>query len=237
MTLHRFFIEPKYIQNMLVIFPEEISHQITQVLRLKQNDLIIVLDNSGKEYVCSLQKIDKKHTEAKIEKSLQNTNEPEKKVHLYQSLIAKDNFELVLQKAVEIGVSDITPVQTSRSQFNLNWANEKKNRWEKIIKEASEQSERAIIPILYEPIIMKKAVIEATKKSETFIAWEKEPVSPIPLPSHQDASISIFVGPEGGFTEEEILYAKSLKATPISLGKRILRAETASISLLAKVLI
>ncbi len=276
MTLHRFFIDPNNIQNGQVLLPEEISHQITQVLRLKQSDQIIVLDNTDKEYLCTLTKINKKHSEARIAKTMDNENEPQIKVHLYQSLITRDNFELVLQKSVELGVSEITPIQTERSQYGISWADEKKERWQKIIKEAAEQSERGRLPILNQPLNYEAAIKEVSQIGEILIAWEKDHLTPSlrgvhPMPprsgkypwgtkqsqstleinhskeltsellrllrSARNDGVSIFIGPEGGFTEDEIEFAAKQGARTISLGKRILRSETASIALLAKILI
>jgi len=240
MPLHRFFIESDLINNNQIFLPEETSHQISKVLRLKEHDQIIILDNTGKEYLCTLTKIDKKHSEARIAKTEINQNEPELKVHLYQSLITRDNFELVLQKSVELGVTEITPIQTERTQFNISWATEKLDRWQKIIREAAEQSKRGKLPILHDPLNFESAIKEAIENGETLVAWEKEQSQqnkPHSFLNSKFKILNLIIGPEGGFTDNEIEFAKKQKAKPISLGKRILRSETASIVTLAKILI
>ena len=240
MTKHRFFISPDNFQNTHIELPEDVSHQITQVLRLKQTDQIIILDNTGHEYVCVLLKIDKRHSVAKVIKKQLNHNEPEIKVHLYQSIINRDNFELVLQKAVELGVAEITPIQTERSQFGVGWAEDKSERFQKIIKEAAEQSERGNLPILNNPLNYESAILNATEteNTETIIGWEKEQKKQLDqiLKSNKKA-FNVFIGPEGGFTELEIEFCEAKKVKTVSLGKRILRSETATIALISKILI
>lgn len=240
MTIHRFFINPDLITEKIITLPEEISHQITQVLRLKSEAKIILLDNTGFEYLVKLIDVNKKHTIAELIEKKENKNEPDVKVHLFMALIARDNFELVLQKSVELGVTEITPIITERTQFDKKFAEAKYERWNKIIKESSEQSERAILPILNNPINFESAIIEATQKGESYIAWEKETSGT--LNRHAELvsashTINIFIGPEGGFTEQEIEFAKQNDVKPISLGKTILRAETAAIALIAKIMI
>jgi 16S rRNA (uracil1498-N3)-methyltransferase len=265
MTIHRFFIEPEQISNLQVTLSEEISHQISQVLRLKQNDQIIILDDSGMEYLVKLIDVNKKHSTGEIIKKNKNENEPDKKVHLYQSLIARDNFELILQKSVELGVSEITPILTERTQLDRKFVEGKYERWQKIIKEAAEQSERGKLPALNQPLNFDAALTQSSPNGKTFIAWEEEPNQMLsdfssrhPRPdrgsknslskldsrlrendtkSNMRFAINIFIGPEGGFTHQEIEIAKENKVKPISLGKTILRAETAAIALLAKIIL
>ncbi len=234
MTIHRFFIDS--FNGVEISLPEEVSHQVTQVLRLKLSEQIIILDNTGWEYICILTKIDKKHSLAKVIKKQLNQNEPKTKIHLYQSLISRDNFELVLQKAVELGISDITPVQTERTQFSISWAQEKYDRFQRIIKEAAEQSERGLLPSLKTPLNFEAALGDAVDKGDTIVAWEKEDPGKI-FSSANLPSINIMIGPEGGFTESEIEYAKKQNANTISLGKTILRSETAAIALISRIII
>ena len=239
MTIHRFFISQDNFLNSQIELPEDISHQITQVLRLKQSDQVIILDNTGHEYLCVLIKVDKRHSIAKVIKKQLNQNEPEIKVHLYQSIINRDNFELVLQKYVELCVTEIIPIQTETSQFGVSWAEDKMERFERIIKEAAEQSERGILPTLNIPLNYEAAIKKATEteNTETIIAWEKEQQESLDSVKSKHQELNIFIGPEGGFTEQEIEFAKEQKVKTKSLGKRILRSETASIALISKILI
>jgi len=242
MTLHRFFIYPELITEKTITLPEETSHQITQVLRLKNNEQIILLDNTGFEYIVKLIQVNKKHTLAELIEKRKNNNEPQLNVHLYMALIARDNFELVLQKSVELGVKEITPILTERTQFDKKSAQNKYERWNKIIKEASEQSERGILPTLNQPINFESAVLESKNNGTSLIASEYSRHQIIVIPSEAEGSrgeknINIFIGPEGGFTEQEIKQANDNNIKSISLGKTILRAETAAIALIAQILI
>ncbi len=239
MTLHRFFISPNLITESQITLPEEVSHQITQVLRIKNNEQIIVLDNTGYEYTVKLINVNKKHTVGEIIEKRKNNNESPKNIHLYMALIARDNFELILQKTVELGAKEITPIITERTQFDRKFVEGKFERWQKIIKEAAEQSERGIQPILNQTLNYEAAVNEANEKGFSLIAWEhKENKNVIPRNEEsQDKNTNIFIGPEGGFTEQEIEYAIKNNVQTISLGKTILRAETAAIALIAKLLV
>ena len=215
MTLHRFFIDQDLItENLEITLPEEISHQITQVLRLKNNENLILLDNTGFEYLVNITDLHKKHTICEIIEKRKNENEPETKVHLFMALIARDNFELTLQKSVELGISQITPILTERTQFDRKFAESKYERWQKIMKEAAEQSERGIIPQINPILNFDFALKQAKENGFSLIAWEKEPtthsVTTIlqrhPQPHRGSALkkpheiLNIFIGPEGGFT-------------------------------------
>lgn len=235
MTIHRFFINPNLIAETTITLPEEISHQITQVLRLKNNDQIIVLDNTGFEYLVTLLDVNKKHTTAKVIEKRKNNNEPDKSIHLYMALIARDNFELTIQKCVELGIKEITPVITERTQFDKKVFETKYDRWKKIIKEASEQSERAILPLLNNPINFESAINQTKEDGTSLIAseysrGEEKNVIPSAVEESLDGKkVNIFIGPEGGFTEQEVAYANENNVKSLSLGKTILRAETAAI--------
>jgi 16S rRNA (uracil1498-N3)-methyltransferase len=238
MTIHRFFVDPNIISEDEITLPEEISHQITQVLRLQNNDQIILLDNTGFEYLVEIKELHKKHTTAKVIEKKKNNNEPDKNTHLYMALIARDNFELVLQKSVELGVNEITPIITERTQFDKRIVEAKNERWNKIIKEATEQSERGKLPILNQPINFESAITLAKENGTSLIASEYSRNEKIVIASEaRQSHINIFIGPEGGFTEQEIKFANDNNVKSISLGKTILRAETAAIALLAKILI
>ena len=136
----------------------------------------------------------------------------------------KENFEIAVQKAVEVGVKEIVPIITARTvKFGLN-----KERLEKIIKEAAEQSGRGILPNLNEAIDFDKAIIEAKNKNEVNLFFQIG-YPPLGHSMSKFKKIGVFVGPEGGWTEEETKIAQSNGFTLVGLGKTILRAETAAI--------
>lgn len=245
MTVHRFFIQRRAelidkenIDDSIVTFSSEISHQIAKVLRLKKDECVFVLDNTGYEYVIELLEIHPKKVIGKIYSKKVNENESPVQLNLYTALIMKEKYELILQKCTEIGVNEFVPLITQRTQFNAQSVLSKKDRWEKILKEASEQSERGRIPSLNLPMKFKDALDQAIKHNQVLIAIERTPTTqPLNSLIAQSPTISLFIGPEGGFTPEEVEYARSKGATPISLGPRILRAETAAISAASLILL
>jgi 16S rRNA (uracil1498-N3)-methyltransferase len=211
MTIHRFFVTTKDIAGKKVQFPSEISQQIGYVLRLKNGDHVTVLDNSGMEYDVELYKLDRKNTEGEIVSRKTNQNEPDKELILYQALIPREKFELVLQKATEIGVAAIVPLETKLSLIKAKDLDQKKyDRWNKIIQEAAEQSERGRLPELRQAQSFEKAIDE--DPTQSLVAWERnntnQTLNDIRLTINQDQPIRLFVGPEGGFTEQEIQFAE-----------------------------
>lgn len=245
MTLHRFFVskdiltqddDSPVLLRKDILLPEEVSFQISKVLRLKIGDTILLLDNSGFEYGIELANIDPKKTSGRLITKKFNSNEPEINITLFQSIISKDNFELVLQKGTEIGVKTFVPLKTQRTQYDLKL--DKYDRLKKILKEASEQSERGIIPELAQPIKFTEITALISQFDAAFIAWEREGLSKkLNVQNYPTAKkIAVFIGPEGGFTDEEIETAKTAGITTISLGPRVLRSETAGIILPALIL-
>ncbi len=229
MTIHRFFISD-FTKAETVVLPQEIGWQISKVLRLQKGENIIISNNNGKDFTYVLEEINKDIVVAKFISETQNLSEPKTNIILFQSLIPREKFEDVLQKCTEIGVSQFVPIQTARSIVHAKDVNEQKlERWQKIIQEAAEQSERAKIPTIKYAISFEKAVEQSIRDSDILIAWEEEKNNfpSTVLQNVTQKSVAIFIGPEGGFTQEEVNFAKKLGAKTISLGPRILRSETA----------
>ena len=231
--LHRFFIdEDLYGDGDITLTDEEFVIQIKKVLRLKNGDSVLLLDNSGKEYEVKIKDFNNSGVEVEVVNISENKNEPELKITLYQSLCKKDKFEWVLQKGTEIGVTKFIPVIANRSEkLGLN-----KDRADRILKEAAEQSERGIIPKLLEIQEFEEALKEAPtqgRSPDRIVGSEKiildqsgEDIKNYKLVASRQ-SLSVYVGPEGGFTENELLLAKESGAKIVSLGSRVLRTETA----------
>lgn len=241
MTIHRFYI-PDISSQLLVdssqiVFPSEISHQIKKVLHLKDGEQVIVFDGSGKEWIIELvnnetmQQLNSNKTVlGRIIKEVINQSEPKIFVNLYQALIPRDKFEEVLQKGTEVGVSCFVPTQTARSIVHAKDVDDKKiSRWQKITQEATEQSERGVVPQVLPALKFELAIEQALKEGKVLIAWEEESLESRIKNQElwNEKKISLFIGPEGGFTQEEIAFAKERGAITISLGPRILRSETA----------
>lgn len=229
MRLHRFIGNFDLSKNGLSINDADFINQAKNVLRLKLGDELILCDGKMNEAKVRFTELGSLASKLEILEVYKNKSEPENRVHLYCPILKKENFELAVQKAVEVGVKEIMPVITARTvKFGLN-----KERLEKIIKEVAEQSGRGILPKLNETINFDEAVAEAKNKNETNLFFQ------IGYPSivHKQADrpkcvqckIGVFVGPEGGWNEEEIKIAQSDGFTLVGLGNTVLRAETAAI--------
>jgi 16S rRNA (uracil1498-N3)-methyltransferase len=221
MKLHRFIGEYDLSKKDIKILDPKIIKQIKDVLRMKKGDTIILSDGKGNSAEVCLDSISVNKISGTVIKVAQE-NEVERKVNLYLAILKKENFEFAVQKAVECGVSKITPIITERTiKTGLNIP-----RLEKIMREASEQSGRNILPILSPTLNFEPALREGSDSDEKVIFHlGNNPYKP----DKKARSICIFVGPEGGFTEKEIMLAKKSSYTVSSLGPLTLRAETAAI--------
>lgn len=228
--MHRFFLPPDCITEDHIRFPAAESHQIAHVLRLKAGSSVIVLDNLGTEYMVILEEINAKECKGRIVQKKQAESEPLIKLCLLISLTQREKFEFILQKCTEVGVNSITPFISNRSLVNsvADWS-KKKERWDRILKEAAEQSGSGHIPLLSEPVEFREAVTH--QSTVNLIAWEGEKRMGLKqvLKGSSAKQVSLMIGPEGGFEEAEVQLGKEAGWIPFSLGKRILRMETAAI--------
>jgi len=236
--MHRFFIPTEWIKQNKVSLQDEPAHQISHVLRLQPKDAIVVLDNSGWEYVVEIEKINRELVQGRVVKRDFCANEPAVKITLYQALLKIDKFEFVLQKGAEIGVSAFVPFLSERCVMRKP-AESKIERWKKIIQESAEQSGRALLPVLHPVVSLEEACRQAGTLA--ILLWEEEKdhrlSQVLKSTSFRKAdAIALFVGPEGGFPLSEVKYAQSHGIIPASLGRRILRAETASLAAISAIL-
>ena len=224
MRLNRFFVNENLKVGNIIVSDSDFINQAKNVLRLKAGDKLILCDGNSNEAIAEIVNLNKEFAELKILETCKNKNESENYAHLYCSVLKKENFEWAVQKAVEVGVKEITPTITARTvKLGLN-----RERLEKIIKEAAEQSGRGVLPKLNEAIIFDEA-IKSSKENGLNLFFQ----AGYPLLGHSMSKfekIGVFVGPEGGWTEEEIKKAQSSNEfTIVGLGKTILRAETAAV--------
>jgi 16S rRNA (uracil1498-N3)-methyltransferase len=235
--MNHFFIDPAFITNSKIQFPDDVSHQIARVLRLKTETTVVVLDNLENQYEVKLVEINARQCIGEILNQNTINTEPDHRLHLYIALTQREKFEWILQKCCELGVSIFTPVLTDRSIVtSVDDYQKKKERWHRILKEAAEQSRRGKIPVLNDPIDFEKATNCPAQLK--LIAWEGESETKITeiLFNAVESDIVLMVGPEGGLSEKEIHIAKEKGWKTFSLGKRILRMETAAIVASALVL-
>ncbi|MDI3534434.1 MAG: rRNA (uracil1498-N3)-methyltransferase [Thermosediminibacterales bacterium] len=234
----RFFVNPKdFFDNQVVISGTEANH-ISRVLRMKPGQKITVSDGCGKDFLAEIIEINKDCVKAEIIVKTTTVNEPLLDVVLFQSLPKFDKMDIVIQKTTELGIKAIYPVITERTVVKLNEKkiHERQKRWSRIAREAAKQSNRSCIPKVGQVMDFKSALNMINEFSLTIIPWEEEKrhnLKQILRNSAGIKKISFFIGPEGGFTQNEVDLAMKKGAQPVSLGPRILRTETAGIALSA----
>jgi 16S rRNA (uracil1498-N3)-methyltransferase len=231
-TMHRFFISKESFAGKSVSIIGEIAHQIIRVLRLKPGDHILVLDNTGCEYETVIESFTHDAVQGKIIKKDLGKGEPKISLTLYQALLKTDKFEFVLQKGVELGVANFVPFVSERCVVRKP-VESKLERWHNIIREAAEQSRRTCLPVVHRVVSLKEACKQTMRPALIFWEGEKSMSLAVILksaPFHKASALSVFVGPEGGFTPTEIELARQHGIIPVGLGNRILRAETAGLA-------
>jgi 16S rRNA (uracil1498-N3)-methyltransferase len=241
--MHRFFIPTEWIQPPLVRFQGETARQIERVLRLTSGTMIAILDGSPLERSVRLTLVEHDRVEGEIISETRATGEPLVHLSLYIGMTQRAKFEWILQKGTELGVSTFIPVITSRSLVRETAGEARKaERWESILREAAEQSGRARIPQILSAMQLALALEHGKKDHNlSLIAWEKETSISLKeslscLDRTKVSSVAVLIGPEGGFGDDEIHLALDKGWTSISLGRRILRMETAAITLTALIL-
>jgi len=238
LSKHRFFVSPEQIGEEQVVLRGEQARQICYVLRMGAGDEIVALDNLGWEYGVRLTAVSAQQVSGDILEKRETASEPAGHITLYQSLMKRDKFEWVLQKGTEVGVSRFVPLVTQRSLVqDIDIKPSKMARWQKIITEAAEQARRGRIPELMLPMRWSEA-LAGLDADVALIPWEevREPDLRQVLAGVRPSRLALFVGPEGGFAQEEVAAAVAHNVQPITLGPRILRAETAAIVTAALIL-
>ncbi len=238
--MHRFYVTPKQINdNTVTIVGPDVNH-IKNVLRMKQGEEIIICNGQGKDCYCIINKVSEGEITAGIVTVKDTGTELKTKITLFQGLPKKDKMELIIQKAIELGVYEIIPVITKRVVVKLEdkKKEEKKlERWQSIAESAAKQSGRGIIPLIKPVQTFKEALKNAGQMGIGIIPYENamgmEYTREIIKHIGQHSSIGVFIGPEGGFDETEIELAKENYILPITLGRRILRTETAGLAVLS----
>jgi 16S rRNA (uracil1498-N3)-methyltransferase len=246
--VHRFFIPSAWIQGNAVTISGPQAHQIARVLRLRPGDQVIVLDNSGWEIETRLLTVDNDEVRGKVRRRRLARGEPRTKITLYQAVLKSNRFEFALQKGTELGIVEFVPVIADRCVVSdLEAVEKKRRRWEWIIQEAAEQCRRGRKPALSAALLFPRAC-EAARHSGglSLIPWEEEGEQSLrnllhtpPTDREQDwppFAVNLFVGPEGGFSAEEIDLARRYGLLPMTMGPRILRAETAGLAAAAAIL-
>lgn len=238
--MYRFYVDSHQIgEHQIRIVDGDVNH-IKNVLRLKPGEEVILCDGCRKEYVCVLRELYAEEIIAEIKSSRESETELPVRITLFQGLPKKDKMELIIQKAVELGIYEIVPVMTRRTIVKLEDGKKeakKLERWQSIAESAAKQSHRGYIPIVKPVMSYKEALQAASKMDLSIIPFEHaknmEATREQLRKLHDCKEAAVFIGPEGGFEDSEIELAMEKNVAPVTLGKRILRTETAGMAVLA----
>lgn len=235
----RFFVKPEQVADgTITVTGNDVNH-IKNVLRMSCGDEISVSDGCGRDYFCTIDEIGREQILLHIENSWDSYVELPAKLYLFQGLPKGDKMELIIQKAVELGVYEIIPVVTARTIVKLDAKKEAKKlaRWQLVARSAAKQSGRGMIPKVAAPISFKEAVAAAKKLDMAVMPYERakgmDAARGLVHSMRGKKSIGIFIGPEGGFDCSEVSQALAANIETMTLGQRILRTETAGLTVLS----
>ncbi|OGI10589.1 MAG: hypothetical protein A3I68_06780 [Candidatus Melainabacteria bacterium RIFCSPLOWO2_02_FULL_35_15] len=236
---HRFFVNPHQVnwqEKKASVSDQEQAHKISRVLRLRENDQIVLLDGTGLIYNAQIISFFSKAVQCRLLSRRSTNTDPELKITIAQSVLKGPKFDYVLQKCTEIGISEFIPVTTERTVIRIEGEmsrdlDRKINRYEKIVQDAAEQSERGFVPVVKNLMTVDELCkVNLTAYDLKLVCTERSQTNGIKevLNSIQSKvqKILLLIGPEGGFTEDEIKQVLPGGFTPVSLGKRIYRSET-----------
>lgn len=240
----KFFVKNNQIENNTIqILGTDVNH-IKNVLRLKENDEIEICDSDEQQsYLCKIIELEESFVKCDIVNAIEESRESNIEVTIFQGLPKADKMELIIQKSVELGVYDITPVEMARCVVKLNDKDKIKKieRWNKISEVAAKQSQRDIIPKINNIIKISELANIISQYDGIILAYEKEKDYTIKqelqkLKMQNAQKIGIVIGPEGGLEEKEVEMLKNNGASVITLGKRILRTETVALNVLSNII-
>ena len=238
--MYRFFVEPEQVgEKEITITGSDVNH-IKNVLRMKPEETILISSGESLEYTCYIRELKEEEIIAHIMYVQESGYELPSRLYLFQGLPKSDKMELIIQKAVELGVHEIIPVASKRAVVKLDEKKEekKRTRWQAISESAAKQSKRMYVPEVRKVMSFSQAVEYAGQLDVVLVPYElakgmgetREIIGKI----KKGQSVGIFIGPEGGFEEAEVeLAVEKANAKAITLGKRILRTETAGLTVLS----
>ena len=237
--MQHFFVSPEQVKEEKIYVEGGDVNHMKNVLRMKTGEELTVNDGEGSQYLCAVESYEADMAVLKILEKQQDESELASKIYLFQGLPKQDKMELIVQKSVELGAYQVIPVATKRAVVKLDAKKAKKKieRWQQIAVSAAKQAGRGIIPEVGEVCTYAQALKQAEELDVVLITYElakgMDGTKQIIAGIRPGQSVGIFIGPEGGFEEEEVALAMKTGATPVTLGKRILRTETAGLTMLS----
>lgn len=230
MRISRFYVDCSLSVDNEIPLSQELCHYINTVLRLKQGDPIVLFNGDGNEYSAEILSISRKQLVALVNTQLSIRSESPLSIHLAQGVSKGDRMDFALQKSVELGVTEITPVITERCVVKLNeerWA-KKHEQWQKIIISACEQSGRNVLPTLHTPIALSRWLGQSTEQSKVILSpGASTYLSQLP---RSVKGFRLLIGPEGGLSEQEVYTCEQTGFLSANIGPRVLRTETAALA-------
>ena len=236
--MNRFYHSSPIELKQKIHLSNQVAHHANHVLRLKTEDKIILFHNDPYDYSAVITQINKKTVEVYIDSKFENQKNPTIHLRLFQSLSSSEKMDWIIQKSVELGVSSIIPMYSKRSNIKLQGsrAEKKLSHWQQVIISACEQSGRSSLPKISLPKKIEECLSLKNEKNGNHLKLILSPKEKNNLQNINNSSvknIDIMIGPEGGFTEGELNQTIKSNFVPIGLGPRILRTETAPLSILS----
>ena len=237
--MQHFFVTPSQVkENRIFIEGSDVNH-MKNVLRMHPGEEVTISDGNNKQYLCRIDHYEDEEAILEIVEEQESDTELSSRIYLFQGLPKQDKMELIVQKAVELGAYQVIPVATKRCVVKLDdkKAKKKVERWQQIAESAAKQAGRGFIPEVHDVMSFKEALAYSKELDVVLIPYElaegmketKELIQSI----RPGQSVGVYIGPEGGFEREEVEYAMANGAKAITLGKRILRTETAGLTTLS----
>ena len=237
--MQHFFVDASQVSEETIRIEGTDVNHMKNVLRMRIGEEVTVSDGQGKEYLCQVRDFEEEQVQLKIVETKASDAELPSKIYLFQGLPKQEKMELIVQKCVELGIYAVVPVSMKRCVVKLDPKKEKTKlaRWQQIAEAAAKQSKRSLIPEIMPVISLREAFARSQKMQVRLIPYERaegmEKTREILKGIRPGDEVAVFIGPEGGFEETEIEEAMKAQIKPVTLGKRILRTETAGMTVLA----
>jgi 16S rRNA (uracil1498-N3)-methyltransferase len=241
--MRRFYVAPGALDGDSVSIDSPLAQRLAAVLRLKAGERIVLFDGGGNDATVRLTSVSARLVAGDIESRTPGPPESRTRVHLYQSITKGERFEWLVEKATEIGVASITPLLTARAVVKTAAGGARAERWRRIAVEAAEQCGRGVVPGVGAPLRLEDALASATGVMLLPYEDADHTAASVAGVLHErvddvfaSSSVSIFIGPEGGYEPAEVEHACAADAAVVTLGDRVLRSETAGLVALTLVM-